>query len=132
MSDYKSILGAVGRTCALGVSMLVVATNVMANDSDRITLLEREVQELKLRLMKIEAPQEGTSNRPAPAVSKDGWKLLANWRSVRKGLTADEVRSVLGEPETVRASGPFTVWNYANRGRIEFYQEKVDGWSEPR
>ena len=112
--------------------MSLAATSTLANDSDRITLLEKEVQELKLRLMKLEAPQASDSNRQPPASSKDGWKFLAKWRTVKKGMSTDDVRAVLGEPETVRAMGSFTFWSYSNRGTVNFYDEKVDGWTEPR
>ncbi len=117
---------------AIGVALLTGATTAMANDSDRISLLEKEVKELKLRLANLESPQSTPSNRPRVVATKDGWKSLPNWRSLKKGMNPDEVRSVLDEPVNVRASGPLTIWNYSNRGTVTFYEERLDGWIEPR
>ena len=117
---------------AIGVAFLTGATTAMANDSDRISLLEKEVKELKLRLANLEEPQAVTGNRQKTVATKDGWKSLESWRSVFKGMMPDNVRSILGEPATVRASGPFTDWGYPNRGSVTFYEEKVYGWREPR
>lgn len=117
---------------AIGLALLTAATSTLANDGDRITLLEKEVQELKQRLANLEEPQPVTGNRQKTVATKDGWKSVENWRSVSKGMMPDNVRSILGEPATVRASGPFTDWGYPNRGSVTFYEEKVYGWREPR
>lgn len=87
---------------------------------------------MNLRLSNLELTQPAASSRPKVVETKDGWKYVANWRSLKKGMNPDEVRSVLGEPEKVRASGSFTHWNYPNRGSITFYEERLDGWAEPR
>ncbi|MBU3713082.1 MAG: hypothetical protein FGM21_15005 [Limnohabitans sp.] len=116
---------------AIGLALLTGATIAQANDSDRITSLEKEVQELKLRLANLEGSQ-ATGSRPKIVASKDGWKSLENWRSVSKGMSPDAVRSVLGEPMTVRASGAFTDWSYSNQGSVTFHEEKLYGWREPR
>ena len=125
-------LNALVRLSAIGLALLTGATTALANDSDRITTLEKEVQELKLRLANLESPQSTPSNRPKVVATKDGWKSLANWRSLKKGMGPDDVRGVLDEPAIVRASGPFTIWNYSNRGTVTFYEERLDGWTEPR
>jgi hypothetical protein len=116
----------------VGLALLTGASTALANDSDRISLLEKEVQALKLRLANLESPQSTPSNRQRVVATKDGWKSLPNWRSLKKGMNPDEVRSVLDEPVNVRASGPFTYWNYSNRGTVTFYEERLDGWTEPR
>lgn len=118
--------------CAVGLALLTGATTAIANDSDRISLLEKEVQALKLRLANLESPQSTLSNLPRVVATKDGWKALANWRSLKKGMNPDEVRSVLDEPANVRAYGPLTDWNYSNRGTVTFYEERLHGWNEPR
>jgi len=48
-------------------------------------------------------------------VTSDGWKNLANWRSLKKASSYDEVRAMLGEHEKVSASDRFTEWKYSNR-----------------
>jgi hypothetical protein len=108
------------------------ATAALAHDSERISSPEREVQELKLRLANLESSQSTSSNRPKVIATKDGWKSLANWRSLKKGMSTDEVRAVLDEPVKVKASGVFAFWNYSNRGEVTFLKEGLYGWDEPR
>ncbi len=120
------------RALALAISLALISLNSIASDSDRISQLEKEVQELKLRLTNLEAPQGNTSNRQKSLSTSDGWKTLANWRSLKKGISYDEVRATLGEPDKVRASGPLTFWYYLNRGDVKFYENRLDGWTEPR
>ena len=132
MIMIKTKLNTLISLCAVGLALLTGATTAIANDSDRISLHEKEVQALKLRLANLESPQSTPSNRPRVVATKDGWKSLANWRSLKKGMNPDEVRSVLDEPANVRASGPLTDWNYSNRGTVTFYEERLHGWTEPR
>ena len=109
---------------------LATASSSYASDSDRITLLEKEVQELKLRLLRLESTQADTGKPYKPVASSDGWKNLANWRSLKKGMSFDEVRGTLGEPARVQG-GNFTFWYYLNRGTVTFYEDKLHGWTEP-
>lgn len=132
MKNHQTHFSAISRMSVIGFLMLSSVTNSFANDGDRITQLEVEVQQLKLRLTKLENAQGGANSSSTPLATSNGWKNLANWRSLKKGMSQNEVRSVLGEPEKVRASGPITVWNYSNRGVIDFYDERLDGWTEPR
>jgi hypothetical protein len=120
------------RALAFAISLALISLNSVASDSDRITQLEKEVQELKLRLANLEAPQSNTTNRQKSLAPSDGWKTLANWRSLKKGISYEDVRNTLGEPEKVKASGTFTFWYYLNRGDVTFYQDRLDGWTEPR
>jgi hypothetical protein len=120
------------RIGALGLALMMMSTISLANDSDRITQLENELKQLKQRLSNLEKPPGTAVTSPKPIASTDGWKNLSNWRSVRKGMNPDEVRSVLGEPATVRATGPMTRWGYSNGGYVQFWDERLDGWNEPR
>ena len=117
---------------AIVLALSTGATTALANDSERITPFENEVQQLKQRMSSLEKLSSVPAFSPKPLASSDGWKSLANWRSLKKGLTPNDVRYVLGEPETVRASGPITRWFYQNRGDITFYDERLDGWTEPK
>ncbi|MES2281557.1 MAG: hypothetical protein V4542_09095 [Pseudomonadota bacterium] len=110
---------------------LAAVLNSYASDSDRITQLEKEVQELKLRLTNLEPPQGVLNGRQKPVAAIEGWKHLANWRALKKGMTPAGVRATLGEPERIR-SGTFDVWTYSSSGNVTFYKHKVEGWSEPR
>ena len=119
------------KSSLLGCLFLTLSFGSIASDSDRITQLEKEVQELKTRLTSLESPVNKAIVQKS-TVTNDGWKNLANWRSLKKGSSYDEVRTILGEPVNVSASGPITEWNYSNRSRVTFYQDRLDGWNEPR
>jgi len=132
MSNHQTFYSPVRRMGAIALLTLAAATNSFANDSDRITQLENEVQQLKLRLNNLEDSKGSSIASPKTVATTEGWKQLANWRSLTKGMSPKEVRLVLGEPGTVRASGPFTHWHYSNGGEITFYDERLNGWTEPR
>ena len=116
---------------AVAVLLLVAAFSSHASDSDRITLLEKEVQELKQRLQRLESPQADTGKQHKPVASSDGWKSLTSWRLLKKGMSYDDVRAILGEPGRVRG-GNITFWYYANRGDVIFYEDRLESWTEPR
>jgi hypothetical protein len=118
-------------TGLLGCLILTVSLNSFAGDSDRITQLEKEVQELKLRLSKLESPQATTNQQQKSVASGGGWKSLANWRSLKNSMSYEEVRSALGEPSRVDG-GYMTYWHYPNRGRVLFVGDKLERWEEPR
>ena len=102
-----------------------------ASDSDRITQLEKEVQELKIRLTNLESPSNKPQTSQRYSNLSDGWKNIANWRMLKKGMSYDDVRGTLGEPIRIDG-GNFTYWTYSNRGSVTFYNDRLDSWTEPR
>ena len=132
MNCSNSLIRPTLKLSVVGIVALTAAFSSFASDSDRIAQLEKEVLELKLRLTNLEAPQKKSGINQRMAASNDGWKSLANWRSLKKGMSYDDVRGVLGEPATIRASGVLTFWGYANRGTVTYFDDRLDGWSEPR
>ncbi|NLA74833.1 MAG: outer membrane protein assembly factor BamE [Deltaproteobacteria bacterium] len=62
-----------------------------------------------------------------------GWLNKKNWRSLKKGMTSEEVKKLLGEP-VKSVDGSRLIWYYPN-----FYQSYVSfdengnltGWKEP-
>ncbi len=116
----------------VGIVFIASSSFVFANDGERLRQLENEIQEIKSRLSRIEnlPPNSIASNRNF--TSKDGWKQLTNWRTIKKGMTQDEIRNLLGDPENIRTSSNFTWWKYPKNGDVRFYDEKTDGWTEPR
>lgn len=96
----------------------------------RIDSLERQVVELQRRVAQLESPA-----RVAPArvrASTGDSRDLANWRKLRRGMSMQAVRELLGEPEQVSASSAFTTWDYPNYSNVRFDDDRVAGWSEPR
>jgi hypothetical protein len=108
---------------------LTLSFGSIASDSDRITQLEKEVQELKNRLTTLESPVNKAIVKKS-TVTSDGWKNLANWRSLKKGMSFDEVRAILGEPGRIQG-GTFTYWTYPDQASVTFYKDRLDRWSEP-
>jgi TonB family protein len=96
----------------------------------RIELLERANIDLERRVRELESliKSEPSKGRPIPAPA--GWKDLANWRQLRQGMTMDEVRALLGEPESVDV-GSYTYWHWAD-ANVYFIDGELSGWSEPR
>jgi len=111
--------------------LFAVAFNANAHDSDRIDKLEKEIQEIKLRLSKLESLLSNPSKAEELETSSDGWKSVTNWRKLTTGMSASDVQKILGAPDRVDG-GSITHWYYQNRGRIIFYEGKVDHWMEPR
>lgn len=115
----------------IGVLLLAAAFNLNAQDSDRVGQLEKEVQELKLRISKLESLLGAPNTAPRPTASNDGWKSVANWRMLATDMSDSDVRKLLGEPSRING-GNLAVWSYEDGGTVTFYRGKVNQWSEPR
>jgi hypothetical protein len=100
----------------------------------RIALLERKADELEQRIRELEAliQAEPSRDRLAPVSAK--WRDLANWRRLRRRMTMDQVRALLGEPERVDAILFRTSWTWGTppEARLDFDEDRLAGWSEPR
>lgn len=115
----------------IGFLSLAVAFNSHAHDSDRIDQLEKEIQETKLRLSKLESLLSSPSNAEEPVTSGEGWKSVMNWRKITEDMSTSDVQKILGEPHWV-AGGTITNWDYQNGGSVVFLKGKVERWMEPR
>ncbi len=114
----------------------MVAFSAGAQDGDRIGQLEKEVQELKARLSKLEsAPgnQSETNQSDAKKIAPvgDGWRSVANWRKLQTDMSTSAVRRILGEPERVEGGG-VSHWYYQNGGTVTFTRERTSQWAEPK
>jgi hypothetical protein len=110
--------------------LLTLSFGSMASDTDRITQLEKEVQELKTRLSSLESALDKAVIQK-PTLTSEGWRKLANWRSLKKGMSFEEVREILGEPGRV-TGGTLTDWTYPDQARVTFLNDRLFGWTEPR
>jgi hypothetical protein len=95
----------------------------------RIELLERANTDLEQRVRELESLIKSAPSQSQPIPSPAKWQDLANWRRLRRGMSMDQVRALLGEPERVDA-GYITLWRWAY-ANVQFANEKLDGWSEP-
>jgi outer membrane protein assembly factor BamE (lipoprotein component of BamABCDE complex) len=120
------------KTIALvGFLSLAAAFNAYAHDGDRIDRLEKEIQETKLRLQRLESSLGQSSNVQEPITSAEGWKSVMNWKKLAKDMSASDVRKILGEPLQLDG-GTFARWYYQNRGVVMFFEGRVSRWEEPR
>lgn len=130
-------------TC-VGLLALTTSLSAHANDSDRISQLEKQVQELTRRLSSLEGQRSATANQaqqttaaPQPeaarvaATPKTAPDVLAKWRGLERGLSPESVRATLGTPIKTVANSAFTYWDYPNQGSVTFHQGRLTGWSEP-
>jgi hypothetical protein len=123
---------------ALAVSYIpaVAAGQEMSADSllRRIDLLERRATELERRVRELEALKRTETSRSLPVPASPQWRDLRNWRQLRLGMSMDQVRALLGEPERVDAIGyTFWYWDYPLGPQVTFDSRtgKVNGWREP-
>ncbi|MFL1465959.1 hypothetical protein [Marinobacter sp. HN1S83] len=115
----------------VGFLSFSVALNVHADDSARIDRLEKEVQELELRLSRLESLLSDRGESQRVVAKGKGWKSIANWRRLTTAMDYDDVERILGKPERVDG-GNLAFWHYPNRGKVTFMRGKVESWSEPR
>ena len=115
----------------VGLLSLVVAFNANAQDSDRIYQLEKEIQQLKLRISKLESILSSPSSDQEIVPSSEGWKSVANWRKLSTDMGTSDVKKILGEPHRVDG-GNIATWYYQNDGRVVFVRGKLYEWTEPK
>jgi ABC-type bacteriocin/lantibiotic exporter with double-glycine peptidase domain len=101
-----------------------------AQNGDRIGQLEKEIQELKARVSRLEPLLNEPSRAQGIDTSGERWKSLANWRKLSTDMSASEVRTILGEPERLDG-GSVARWYYQNGGRVTFISGRVSQWVEP-
>ncbi len=119
------------KSVVIGLLSVATSFNSFAHDAERLNSLEKEVQELKLRLSNLETPTGRSVDSKKNTVSSDGWKFQINWRSLVTGMSPNEVRALLGEPQQIRG-GNVAVWTYQNKGDVTFLGDTLYSWREPK
>jgi outer membrane protein assembly factor BamE (lipoprotein component of BamABCDE complex) len=97
------------------------------NMQQRIIELENRIKDLE-QIIKIYDVSKEQEKETAY-----GWLNKKNWRNLKKGMTQEEVKKLLGEP-VKSVDGSRLIWYYPN-----FYQSYVSfdekgnltGWNEP-
>jgi hypothetical protein len=104
-----------------------------APDSERIEVLQRQVSDLQVRVERLEAElREGVPVNPARKVQPvpGGWRKVANWNLLAKGLDHAEVEEILGAPQSRKTVSKFEFWGYAD-GKVRFYLRRLKSWEPP-
>lgn len=115
----------------IGLLLAFTSISSFANDAQRLSALEKEVQEIKLRLSKLEPSTQVPVDSKSTATSGEGWKFQKSWRTLSTGMSPSDVRSLLGEPQQVRG-GNATFWTYPNKGEVTFLGDSLYQWREPK
>ena len=119
------------RTLLLAIALTATTLSSFASDSARLSQLENEVNELRLRVQRLENSQPNTNNQQKQVVANEGAKSIANWRKLNRGMAYNEVRGLLGEPLRIEGGGVATWW-YEKNGRVVFIRDKLSSWDEPQ
>jgi hypothetical protein len=102
----------------------------------RIDLLEQKTADLERRVHELEARVTVSPSRPPAVPPSAQWRDIQNWRRLRHGMTMDQVRTLLGEPERVEAGSRLTFWRWGGdfgaHVQLDSRSGKVESWSEPR
>jgi hypothetical protein len=130
MSKLNALTVVALKVAAVGLLPSMIVFNSCAQGVDRIGQLEQEIREIKLRLSKLEAPQVNSNSQQQPLITGEGWKSISNWRQLKNGMNASDVRTILGEPKRVQGGG-LALWYYQNGGSVTFMDEKLYQWREP-
>lgn len=125
--------------CVVAALSLPAAASAQTAPHDsllrRIAHLERTTADLERRVAELEALLTAVPAREAVEPSPTKWRDRQSWRQLRRGMTMDEVRSLLGEPERVDAiSEMATFWRWGSGiayVRFDGKAGRVGGWSEP-
>ncbi|NTW88226.1 MAG: hypothetical protein HGB26_03685 [Desulfobulbaceae bacterium] len=115
----------------IGFVLFAVAFNANAQDIDRTDRLEKEVQEINIRLSRLESLLSSPSKVQEHVTSDKGWKSVMNWRKITTDMDYSDVKKILGEPYQVDG-GQIAHWYYQNGGNVTFMHGKVFEWREPR
>lgn len=119
--------------CLMAITLPATGTAI-ADDAARISRLETEIQQLRAlvdeqarRIQRLEEalqrraatpalqpdPRPGAVRTDAPAAAtRQPWHAAAAWNRVARGMTADEVRSALGEPTAAESVGALATLFY--------------------
>jgi len=123
-------------TLSFAIAFCTSTTSAQTTDTvsltQRVEQLERRIAELEQRVQAFEtSPQRQRSVESGTATGN--WEQVANWRHLQRGMSKDEVRRLLGEPDRVDVFD-FTVWTYGDYAKVTFDpdSQRVSGWSEPR
>jgi ABC-type Fe3+-citrate transport system substrate-binding protein len=99
-------------------------------EPEEIVSMEKEFQELKNRILKLEAKLLSVKSTSEPVILNDGWKTKKSWRKLKTGMDYESVKRILGPAHRIDG-GIIADWYYDNGGQVHFYKGEVREWQEP-
>ena len=104
-----------------------------ATDS-KIRALESRVEKLEAAVAQLSAKSKGLSKAQS-AETLNTVQNLSVWRTLKRGMRPEQIRSLLGEPTSIEG-GYYGYWYYSKNGMsgpyISFTEEIVSSWKEPK
>ena len=82
----------------------------------------------------LQLPQgKSASAKAAPVGGGDGWRDKANWRKLKRGMSKEDVKILLGDPAKITEVADQSWWYYGSvpMAKVEFGPGGVIGWAEP-
>ena len=116
------------------LTFLTFYSNYTTAQDDEILMLQKKISELENRIKELEGILM-IYKEPERILSEtgQGWQNKKNWRSLKTGMTEEQVRAILGEP-VKRIDGIRTLWYYPNifSSYLSFDEDgRLCVWNEP-
>lgn len=132
----KLLLIVIFTTCA---ALDARADGVDIHAATAIAKLEAKIQQLELRIQKLEALYESGLPKRTPAKAKPvgDSRNVANWRRLKKGMSIDQLIAILGEPSSVTIINESELWFYKGGKPVEIgsvhldKNDRVQSWTSP-
>jgi outer membrane protein assembly factor BamE (lipoprotein component of BamABCDE complex) len=119
---------------ASALTLLTFYSGYTTAQDDEILMLQKKVSDLENRIKELEGILM-VYKEPEKILSEtgQGWQNKKNWRSLKTGMTEEQVRAILGEP-VKRIDGVRTLWYYPNifSSYVSFDENgRLRVWNEP-
>jgi len=113
--------------CSLLFLLLLPSVNASEVNELKLIIisLNSHVLNLEKRVKKLENPVKLQDSNASSS------KVV--WRKLKKGMSHNQVRNLLGEPKNIDNSSAFVKWYYTDNlysSRVTFWNDKVDTWKE--
>lgn len=130
--EMKRALMSIALVVGISGSGNSLAAPASDTDSARIERLEAAVISLEKRISELEGASTESPREVQKFNPSADWKIKSNWRLLSRGMTKEQVKNILGEPEKVRANGVLEHWHwkYPSGPHVMFYDDRLDGWDE--
>ena len=110
------------------VFLLVCVLNVESQD-EKIRELEKRIELLETRISELERVLVGELLSEGPVGKSEE---ISAWRKLRRGMSREEVKRLLGEAENISVSAYAEIWRYERGGFAWFNANgQLDSWDEP-
>jgi hypothetical protein len=120
----RTVLSVIGMIVVIVILCVIGLLIYGAMSDDSTTTKTTQTNKSQPAVKKSQPSQP--AYEPPPRAKID----LTGWRQLRKDMSQNDVRSLLGEPKHIQG-GPFAIWSYSNSGSVTFYKDVVYSWQEP-